>query len=173
MAKAASIRMAVLLLLAAATALASFYPGSEASGVTPPHRRAAAQSSAAVQSSGSEVDGAVPVEDEEEVDPFAPRGWQAPPPQDAPKTVVEAAPPAPAAPPGPPPLPYKFMGMMNDGETSQQIVYLSKGDQIVEVQGGETLDGTYKVLHVDADHIEFEHVPTGEKQVLNIAANDK
>ena len=66
------------------------------------------------------------------------------------------------------------MGRMNDGaDAAQQMVYLSKGDQVTVVQGGETLDGTYKVLHVEPDHIEFEHIPTGEKQVLNIAANDK
>jgi hypothetical protein len=68
------------------------------------------------------------------------------------------------------------MGTMNDGSDGgggQQTVYLSRGDQMVMVQGGETLDGTYKVLLVDAEHIEFEHLPTGEKQALNIAANDK
>ncbi len=176
MAKAGGIRMAVLLCFAAATAVMSFYPSSGASISAPAHRRAPTRDSVAAQPGSSEVDAASPMEDEEAVDPFAPRGWQAPPPpQEMAKAVAEAAPPpAPIVPPSPPPLPYKFMGLMNDGgEASQQTVYLSKGDQIVVVQGGETLDGTYKVLHVDATRIEFEHVPTGEKQVLNIAANDK
>ena len=167
--------MTVLLVLGVATAWWSFAP-SGASSIVPVKHRLPTQASSLQQSATSEVDAAAPMEDEAEVDPFAPHGWQAPPPvQEAPKVVMEAAPPqAPAAPSGPPPLPYKFMGRMNDGgDGSQQMVYLSKGDQISVVQGGETLDGSYKVLHVESDHIEFEYLPTGEQQVLSIAANDK
>ena len=175
MVDAARIRMMALLSLAAATAGASFYPTNDTSVVASPRRHAQGGAASARLSDRSEADSAEPVEEEQEVDPFAPRGWQAPPPVEiAPKVVAEAVLPAvPAPPPGPPPLPYKFMGLMDDGDTSRQMVYLSKGDQIVVVQGGETLDGTYKVLHADMDRVEFEHLPTGEKQVLNIAANDK
>lgn len=169
-------RLLILLALAGVTAVVSFYPTSEATVAPPLHRRP--QPSAPRTPAGSsEVDAAAPIDEQaDDADPFAPRSWLAPPPiQEAPKAATVAAPaPAPVAPPGPPPLPYKFMGRMNDdNESSGQVIYLSKGDQMVTVQGGETLDDTYKVLSVAADHIDFEHLPTGEKQSLPIAPNDK
>lgn len=179
MARKSGHRMAILLVLAAATGCLSYYSTREPAEAMPLHRRTQAQSAPVpvqVPLATSEVDAATPVEGEEEVDPFAPHSWQAPPPvQEAPKALVEvAAPPAPVVPVGPPPLPYKFMGRMNDeSDANKQMVYLSKGEQVTVVQGGETLDDTYKVLNVETDHIEFEHIPTGEKQILSIAANDK
>lgn len=59
---------------------------------------------------------------------------------------------------------------MNDD--GQQLVYLSHGEQAVVARNGETLEGTYKVLGIDPQRIEFEHLPTGEKQVLALTAND-
>lgn len=150
-------RLLILIALAGVTAVVSFYPTNEAMAPSHPHRRPQALA-VAQPASVSEVDSAAPVEEAaEDTDPFAPRGWQAPPPiLEAPKAVVQAAPPpTPAAPPGAPPLPYKFMGRMNDDtDSGGQVIYLSKGDQMVTVQGGETLDDTYKVLSVAADHIE-------------------
>ncbi len=107
-------------------------------------------------------------------DPFAPRGWQAPPPP--PPAAPIAAPPAVVAPVAPPvieapvapALPYAFMGQFDDG--GRQVVYLSRNEQTFVVTPGETLEGMYKVLAMDPRRIEFEHMPTGTKQVLTIPA---
>lgn len=106
-----------------------------------------------------------------DADPFAPRGWQAPPPPE-PKIVpvVAAAPVVPLAPVGPPPLPFKFMGRMNDD--GKQVLYLSLGDKILVARNGDTVEGSYKVLGIDAQQIEFEYLPTGEKQTLAFPATD-
>jgi hypothetical protein len=104
----------------------------------------------------------------DELDPFAPRGWQAPPPPEpvAPKVVTAAvAPEAPVAPIGPPPLPFRFVGSMMDNE--QQVIYLGRGEQALVARNGETLDGTYKVLSINTQQIEFEYLPTGDKQSLS------
>jgi len=106
-------------------------------------------------------------------DPFAPRGWQALP---APPAAPVAAPPAVVAPVAPPvieapvapALPYAFMGRFDDG--GRQVVYLSRNEQTFVVTPGETLEGMYKVLVMDPRRIEFEHIPTGTKQVLTIPA---
>lgn len=102
-------------------------------------------------------------------DPFAPRGWLA---SSAPVVPVAPPPAAPAPAPvvqepvGPPPLPYKFMGKMDDG--GSQVLYLSRGNDTFVVHAGDTLENAYKVLTVDARRIEFEHIPTSTRQVLDI-----
>jgi hypothetical protein len=62
------------------------------------------------------------------------------------------------------------MGAMNDD--GAQVIYLSRGDQAFVARSGETLDSAYNVLTVDNQHVEFEHLPTGEKQTLTIPATD-
>jgi hypothetical protein len=106
-----------------------------------------------------------------EIDPFAPRAWLA-----APAPVVVAvkaaaeivAADAPVLPIGPPALPFRFVGSMMDNQ--ELVVYLGRGEQALVARNGETLEGTYKVLNITAQQIEFEHLPTGEKQTLLFSA---
>ena len=104
-----------------------------------------------------------------ESDPFAPRLWQAPPAAPAAPLSVALVTAQPALPPaqaGPPPLPFRFTGRLIDG--NDQVVYLSRGDQILVVRNGETLEDTYRVIALDARRMEFLHIPTGEKQTLSL-----
>ncbi|MEH6459746.1 hypothetical protein [Chitinimonas sp. JJ19] len=87
----------------------------------------------------------------------------------APAPVV-VAPALPVEPAGPPPLPFKFMGRLHDG--GEQVVYLSQGEQTLIARVGETLGATYKVLGLDAQRIEFEYLPTGDKQQLALPASE-
>ncbi|PHV07024.1 secretion system X translation initiation factor [Janthinobacterium sp. BJB412] len=105
-------------------------------------------------------------------DPFAPRGWQAPPPPAPPASSA----PAPVAtldltPPGPPPLPFRFVGRMSDG--AELLVYLARGEQAYAARPGEVLDGTYKVAAIGPAQIEFEHIPTGAKQSLAFPVSEQ
>ncbi|WP_284196769.1 hypothetical protein [Chitinimonas prasina] len=102
--------------------------------------------------------------------PFAPRNWQAPPLPVVTPTPVVVAPALPVEPAGPPPLPFKFMGRLHDG--GEQVVYLSQGEQTLIARVGETLGATYKVLGMDAQRIEFEYLPTGDKQQLALPASE-
>ncbi|WP_269532640.1 hypothetical protein [Chitinimonas sp. BJYL2] len=102
-------------------------------------------------------------------DPFANKGWTAPPP--APVPVAAPAPVVSAPiPVGPPPLPFKFLGRFNDG--GQDVVYLSRGEQMLIAKAGEALDASYKVIALTASQIEFEHLPTGEHQSLALSTSD-
>lgn len=171
--KSARVRWTILLLAAGVTAAASFYPTDDTSLIEPvrPKKRTAPPApttTAAVVASATLATDAT-----EPLDPFAPRGWQAPPPPPPPappKPIQVVAAPVVQAPVGPPPLPFKFMGAMNDD--GAQVIYLSRGDQALIARNGETLEGTYKVLAIDSQHIEFEHLPTGEKQTLPLPASD-
>ncbi|HXA46452.1 MAG TPA: hypothetical protein VNW52_02390 [Burkholderiaceae bacterium] len=173
MAKRVNWRWLILLSWAAVTAVASFYPSDNASIASPVRsnkRTAQAQLPTAFVSTELQ---ATDVVTEEVLDPFAPRGWEPPPPPPPPPVkvaAVVAAPIVPPAPAGPPPLPFKFMGAMNDDGV--QVIYLSHGDSALIARVGETLESAYKVLVVDGQHIEFEHLPTGEKQTMTIPASD-
>lgn len=109
-------------------------------------------------------------EDFDGSDPFAPRNWT-PPPAPEPVKTVTAAPPVVAVtvPEGPPPLPFQFMGRLNDGD--DQVVYLGRGDQALVVRAGEVLESTYKVIGIGAAQIEFEHLPTKQRQTLALQSN--
>lgn len=165
--KAARKRWAILSSALLMTLAAMFYPRDE---LTVAHARPAvartkqAKPPLALASSNSE-DPLLGVE-RVSIDPFAPRQWIAPPPP-APvvlKPAVVQVAETPTLPVGPPPLPFRFVGSMNDND--EQVVYLGRGEQALVARNGETLEGTYKVLSITTQQIEFEHLPTGETQTL-------
>ncbi|TFW09519.1 hypothetical protein E4K72_05600 [Oxalobacteraceae bacterium OM1] len=170
--KAAKQRWTILLSALSATLAAVFYPLDELSeSVQPVQSRPATVSKASIPVSPERDYADASGDDVSSIDPFASKGWQQPPPQPvtqaAPTTV--AAPTAPPEPVGPPPLPFKFMGRLNDG--GSEVVYLSKGDQTVVAHPGDVIDGMYRVTAMTRQQIEFEHVPTGDKQVLSLPSD--
>lgn len=169
--KAVKLRWIVLLSTLMLTLVAMVYPTEQDNAVEPsivppqaPQKRTGepevAPSVAALTTTDSDLD------------PFAPRGWQAPPPPPPPQkiTPVVAAPVAVQAPAGPPPLPFRFMGRLN-GE-DEQVVYLNLGEKALIARTGEVLENTYKVVSINARDIEFEHIPTGESQSMSIPTSD-
>lgn len=179
--RAARHRWALLLGALGLTLVAMLWPleeGAEPLAVSEaqPARRAMGARPSAGVPAASQVERTVPAPAEADssdpVDPFAPRIWRAvAPPVQAPALVQEpvtAAAAAPAPPSGPPPLPYRFMGRLNDGGVD--IVYLARGEQTLVARAGETLEGSYRVIAVERQAIEFEHLPSGERQRLPLPA---
>lgn len=171
--KAARLRWTILLCGLIGTLVAIFYPSDDdtpyaARKVAAAVRKttgAAAPTMAGVNA-GDDADAGDP-------DPFAPRGWQAPPPPPAaatPQVAAIVAPVVPVEPTGPPPLPFRFVGGMTDG--ADQMVYLGRGDDALVARVGDVLEHTYKVTSITATQIEFEHMPTGQKQALALPARD-
>lgn len=104
-------------------------------------------------------------------DPFAPRTWRPAeilPMRAEPATplraVPVAGPPPVAAPSGPPPLPYRYVGRLQEG--GADILYLARGEQSLVLRVGDTVEGLYRVLAIGARQIEFEHLASGERQSL-------
>ena len=65
---------------------------------------------------------------------------------------------------------YFFGDSLTDG--GAQTVYLARGEQTVVARAGEVLDSTYKITAITPVQIEFEYIPTGVKQALDIPARD-
>lgn len=160
------VRWAVLGAAFAVTVAAIFYPIEEAD-VT--HVVIQEKPVSAIASAISPVVAAVSFTSgvsDVEGDPFAPRGWQVSPPAVSEKVVTApapvVAPPAPTA----PPLPFQYMGSMN--EEGRQTIYLGHGDQALVVHAGEVIAQTYKVIEINGREIQFEHLPTGQRQLLGL-----
>lgn len=72
------------------------------------------------------------------------------------------------APPAAPPLPFRFVGRVYQGATTQ--LYLARGDKLYSVKQGDTLDGQYLVESVSGTSITFLHRPSGTRQIMRLAA---
>ena len=94
---------------------------------------------------------------------FESQNWQPPPPKVPPQAKMKAPPPpAPVA----PPLPYTFAGrLVHDGKLS---LLLAKGDEVVPIREGDTLDGTYKVESITQTQITLVYLPLGQKQTIPV-----
>jgi len=92
----------------------------------------------------------------EPLNPFAVRNWEPPKPK------VEPAPPPP---PQAPPLPFRFIGKVQDGDTGTAFM-LQHGERIVAVKEGDEIDGTYKVEGYRNGQLEFLYRPLQIRQSL-------
>jgi hypothetical protein len=95
-------------------------------------------------------------------DAFAGRSWVAPPPP-----VVQAPPAAPSA----PPLPFTYIGKMQEGETGPVTVHLVQGEQSYSVKQGDVIDKTYRVESIDAAQIVLTYLPLAIKQTLTFGSS--
>ena len=87
------------------------------------------------------------------------------PPPPAPKPVAKKAPPPPApvaAAPIAPPLPYRLAGKVITG--SEEEVFLAKGELVIPVKVGDTLEHTWKVESISAERIELVYLPLGTRE---------
>lgn len=77
---------------------------------------------------------------------------------------------APVVPPEPvaPPLPFSYLGKIV--ENGKVTVYVAKGDRSYLLKGGETIDGIYTVLSIDAQKVIFNYKPLATQQILMIGA---
>ncbi|GJI98203.1 hypothetical protein RugamoR57_49210 [Duganella caerulea] len=172
--KSQQVRWAVLLSALAATITAIFLPVDEA-----PARRATPERPLSMQEKRENkpvVNGAEPPRDwlATEDNPFAPRGWTAPPlppPSTQARTVAPVILAEATPPPGPAPLPFRFLGRMSDGD--DRVIYLGQGDQLVPARQGDLLDGHYKVVLIGAAQMEFEDTTSGLRQLLPLPVQDK
>jgi hypothetical protein len=86
----------------------------------------------------------------------------APPPVKASAVVAGGPPPAPVA----PPMPYRFAGrLLRDG---QEEIFLSRGDSVISVRQGETIDGGYRVEAIGEEHITLIYLPLRKKETIPV-----
>ena len=92
------------------------------------------------------------------------------PPPPAPKPVAKKSqPPAPVAPaPIAPPVPYRFAGKVVTG--TEEEILVAKGDLVLPIKVGDTLDGMYKVESISAERIELLYLPLGTRDRIAVSS---
>jgi hypothetical protein len=151
------VRKALLIILAiagAAAAAAAWWPAARSVSVAPE----VAPSAPAAQPAPSSNLGAWPARDSI----GKPRGelFGAPPAVPAPAAAPPQAPAAPVA----PPLPYRVAGSVVRGGVSELL--LVKGDVVLPVKEGDTLDGGYRVESIGPTEITLVYLPLGVRERL-------
>jgi hypothetical protein len=106
-----------------------------------------------------------------ESDPFAARSFRPAPPK--PKHVAAAAaaavalpPPPPPPPPQAPPLPFIYMGRLNEDQNT--TVFLTAGDRNLVVKPGDVIDNTYRIEQVTDSSVVMTYLPMNQRQTLAI-----
>lgn len=84
---------------------------------------------------------------------FRAQSWLPPPPPPPP-------PPAPRA----PPLPFVYLGQIDEGD--RIAVFLGQQQRTLIVRSGDTVDGIYRVESVTPTGATFLYLPLGEQQQL-------
>jgi len=82
----------------------------------------------------------------------------------APPAPVVSAPPGPPARPAAPPMPYRFAGRLHVGNSVE--VYLMKGEELVPVKKGDTLDGQYKVERTGRTEMTLLHLASRTREKI-------
>lgn len=101
-------------------------------------------------------------------DLFAAKSWVPPPPP--PPPPPKPAPPPPPPPPTAPPLPFTFMGKLQEDE-QPWIVYLVRGERVYSVREGDVIDGTYRVGPLQGGQLTLTYLPLEIPQFLAVGAS--
>ncbi len=78
--------------------------------------------------------------------------------------AAEAAEPAPA--PQAPPLPFIYLGQVN--ENGKTVYFLSREQLLYTVHAGDMLDGQYRLDEGSQSRLEFTYLPLNMKQTLTL-----
>jgi hypothetical protein len=92
---------------------------------------------------------------------FTSKSWYVPPPPPPP------AKPAPPPPPSAPPLPFTYLGKLQEAP-GQMVVFLVKGDRVYSVSQGDVIDGMYHVDGITGNSMALTYLPLKIKQSLGI-----
>lgn len=88
------------------------------------------------------------------------------PPAPPPAPVI-VAPPPPPEPPRAPPLPYQYLGLMEDNGVIH--IYLKKGENTLVTHIGEKLEETYLVKKLDSNGVRLVYLPLEHEHLLSFS----
>ena len=86
---------------------------------------------------------------------FPAQSWLPPPP-----------PPPKPPPPQAPPLPFKYLGQLQDGRDI--VLFLDHGAQTLLARVGDTLDGRYRIDAINPRQATFTYLPLNQTQTLTL-----
>ena len=95
---------------------------------------------------------------------FKPHSWYVPP--------TPPPPPPPAPPPKPvaPPVPFVYMGKLEDAPQGT-LFLLSANNKVYTAAVGDTLEKAWRLEGEDANTLKFTHLPLGLPQIMSKSAN--
>jgi len=128
--------------------------------------QAAASTSAAGGTSGVEAARLAVAADQ---DTFAARQWFTPPPPPPPPAPPPVTPPAPPPPPPPPTLPYRFVGLLDEGGGAKPRVFLSLGEKLIVAGVGDVVEGGYRLVAISGQELVFQHLQNNVTLRLAVA----
>ncbi|MGE5469613.1 MAG: secretion system X translation initiation factor [Bacteroidota bacterium] len=99
------------------------------------------------------------------VDIFAVRTWEPPPPPVDTSTV--AAPPPPPPPPQAPPLPFRYLGKLEESGQAP-VFFLARDDRVLAVHPGQVIDRDYRVGRYAGGQLGFLYRPMKIQQFLPV-----
>lgn len=90
-----------------------------------------------------------------------------PPAPTPPVILASPAPDPPAPPPAPraPPLPFRYVGELQEADTGHRA-FLARQDQSFAVRVGDRIESTYEVLSIERAEIVLKYLPLGIEQRL-------
>jgi hypothetical protein len=98
---------------------------------------------------------------------FTAQSWERKPPPPSPPPP--AAPPPPPAPPAAPPMPFQFMGRLDEGTSTK--VFLQNGERLYTASVGDVLEGKYRLTRIDARQLTFLYLPLEQPQTLAVGGH--
>lgn len=103
-------------------------------------------------------------------DPFATTSFAPPPPPPPPPAAV--VPPPPPPPPKAPPLPFAFVGLVEQGAGRPQA-FLARGDALFIVAAGDVIEEKYRVESLSPASVVMTYLPLTERQVLSASGSSQ
>ena len=174
-------RPAILTAAGAATFAAAFhFSGSGSDGVVPSVARADGATpppattgvepakpapGAAATPAGLELPTRSQITQSATKDPFAAKGWLPPPPPPPPPAA--ALPPPPPPPPTAPPIPFRFVGLLEE-KASKPAAFLAKGDALFVVHVGDVVESTYRVESFNSAQVVLTYLPLQQRQTIEV-----
>lgn len=98
-------------------------------------------------------------------DPFAARGWLPPPPPPPPPAALPPPPPPP--PPQAPPVPFRFVGLIEE-KSAKPAAFIAKGDALFVVHVGDVVDTNYRVESFNSAQVVVTYLPLKQRQTIEV-----
>ena len=73
-------------------------------------------------------------------------------------------------PPPPPPISYKFIGTLTQGDTGR-IAVLSDGKFVYHGREGDIIEGRYRVVKIGEESIQMEYVDGRGRQTIRLSGS--
>ena len=97
-----------------------------------------------------------------ESDVFLPHSWLPPPPLPPPPP-----PPPPPVKPVAPPLPFSFVGTLDEKGVARRV-FLTQGEQLIIVKSSDVMEGRYRIDQITDSSVELTYLPLNQKQIISI-----